>query len=198
MNHFVEDIKLILSDARINLNSNIFNNMSDIITDNEINDLDFKNKKFIRNPKVMDFLDFIYKKKYPESTTLEEFLLDQFKEYLLERCSGFAFVKQECALELETINLVFYNYVLKSFILIDINTSTQIDTIKEKIKLFNKTEIMEEHNQAIGLLINTHNGRVTVQYTAYKEILPTEQEIIEEIIFLKQTAHYYLSGENYE
>lgn len=82
--------------------------------------------EFIKNPVVGEFLGFTADSAYRESE-LEQAIIDNLEKFLLEMGKGFAFVVRQQYIHTEKedyfIDLVFYNYILKCFVLIDLKTS---------------------------------------------------------------------------
>ena len=81
---------------------------------------------FIKDPYVLEFLQLPEQIKLQESA-LEQAIIDELKEFLLEMGKGFSFVAQQMRISTETshfyIDLVFYNYLLKCFVVIDLKTT---------------------------------------------------------------------------
>ena len=86
---------------------------------------EFQDKKleFIKNPYVLEFLNLPENLSYKENK-LEQAIIDSLQKFLLELGKGFAFVSRQKLIRTETqdffIDLVFYNYILKCFVLIDL------------------------------------------------------------------------------
>lgn len=96
---------------------------------NEMQEKSLKNpinpKDFIKNPSVLEFLNLPISKSYTENQ-LEKKLIDNLQEFLLELGKGFAFVTRQKHIRTETqdffIDLLFYNYILKCFVIIELKT----------------------------------------------------------------------------
>src|SRR5690606_8995691 len=88
-------------------------------------DLLYDNRDFIRNPSVLEFLNAPKNYTYTEKQ-LEQSLIDNLQQFLLELGKGFAFVARQKHIRTESsdffIDLVFYNYVLKCFVVIELKT----------------------------------------------------------------------------
>lgn len=84
--------------------------------------------EFIKNPVVAEFLGFSNNSSFTESQ-LEQSILDHLQKFLMELGKGYAFVARQQHIATDAgdyfIDLVFYNYILKCFVLIDLKT-TQI------------------------------------------------------------------------
>jgi predicted nuclease of restriction endonuclease-like (RecB) superfamily len=89
---------------------------------------DFQNDKleFIKNPAILEFLGLPDNSGYIEEE-LEKAIIDHIQQFLLELGKGFAFVSRQQHIQTETaefyIDLVFYNYILKCFVLIELKTN---------------------------------------------------------------------------
>jgi len=88
---------------------------------------DFQDKlEFIKNPAVLEFLGLPNNSGYIEAE-LEKAIIDHIQQFLLELGKGFAFVSRQQLIKTETaefyIDLVFYNYILKCFVLIELKTN---------------------------------------------------------------------------
>ena len=85
-------------------------------------------KEFIKDPYILEFLDLPENIEGKEST-LESALISNLKQFLLELGNGFSFVGEQFRISTETdhffVDLVFYNYLLKCFVLIDLKTVLQ-------------------------------------------------------------------------
>jgi predicted nuclease of restriction endonuclease-like (RecB) superfamily len=86
-----------------------------------------KNKlEFIKNPSVLEFLGLSENTGYTEAI-LEKAIIDHLQQFLLELGKGFAFVERQQLIRTDTtdyyVDMVFYNYILKCFILIDLKTT---------------------------------------------------------------------------
>ena len=81
--------------------------------------------EFIKNPSVMEFLGVPNNSGYTE-TVLEQAIINQMQKFILELGKGFAFVDRQQLVRTETsefyIDLVFYNYILKCFVIIELKT----------------------------------------------------------------------------
>ena len=81
--------------------------------------------EFIKNPTVLEFLNLPANTSYEEAT-LEKALINNLQKFILELGKGFAFVERQQLIKTETsnffIDLVFYNYILKCFVIVDLKT----------------------------------------------------------------------------
>ena len=149
--------------------------------------------EFIKNPAVLEFLNIPTHYAYNEND-LEKTLINNLQQFLLELGKGFAFVARQKHIRTETqdfyIDLVFYNYILKCFVIIELKT--------DKItRMFDDLEKSETDNPTIGILLCTQTDQTIAKYsvlaenkhlfaTKYMPYLPTEEELAEEIEHQKQ------------
>lgn len=156
-------------------------------------------KEFIRNPAVFEFLGLPTSKAYTESQ-FEQSLIDNIQNFLLELGKGFAFVARQKHIRTETqdffIDLVFYNYILKCFVIIELKTTKlthqDIGQLDMYVKMFNDLEKSEQDNPTIGILLCTETDKTIAKYSVlkgnkqlfankYLPYLPTEEELAKEI-----------------
>jgi len=154
---------------------------------------------FIKNPAVLEFLNLPSNLGYNEQT-LEKALIDNLQKFILELGKGFAFVERQQMIKTETsnfyIDLVFYNYILKCFVIIDlkINTITHQDIgqLDMYVRMYDDLKKQKSDNPTIGILLCTETDNTIAKYsvlsentqlfaTKYLPFLPTEQELIDEI-----------------
>lgn len=156
-------------------------------------------KDFIRNPAVLEFLNLPTSKSYTE-VHLEKGLIDNLQEFLLELGKGFAFVARQKHIRTETqdffIDLVFYNYILKCFVVIELKTGKlthqDIGQLDMYVRIFDDLERKKNDNPTIGILLCTETDQTIVKYSVLNEnkqlfankylpYLPTEEELAAEI-----------------
>ena len=165
--------------------------------------------EFIKNPTVLEFLGLPGNKGYKEKD-LEKAILDNLSEFLMELGKGFAFVGRQQLIRTEAedyyIDLVFYNYLLKAFVLVDLKvgkvTHQDVGQMDMYIRMFDELKRGEGDNPTIGILLCSQTDKDIARYsilkgneqlfaTKYKLILPSEEQLAEEIgrqkeIFLAQ------------
>lgn len=156
-------------------------------------------KDIIKDPYVLEFLDIKESKKYLE-TDLEQGLIDKLHDFLLELGKGFSFVARQKMITIEDdhyyIDLVFYNYILKCFVVIDLKvgklTHQDIGQMDFYVRYFEKEIRQPEDNPTIGLILCAQKNEAMAKYTLlensrtifaskYKLYLPTEKELKEEL-----------------
>jgi predicted nuclease of restriction endonuclease-like (RecB) superfamily len=154
---------------------------------------------FIKNPSVLDFLQLPANMAYTESE-LERAIIDHMQRFLLELGKGFAFVDRQKLIRTETsdfyIDLVFYNYILKCFVIIELKTNKithqDIGQLDMYVRMYDDLERGEGDNPTIGILLCTETDQVIAKYsvlneskhvfaTKYMDYLPTEEELTREI-----------------
>ena len=174
---------------------------------NEINTLERKEKvqDFIKDPYILEFLD-IKNHRFLEKD-LESNLLEHISEFLLELGRGFSFVSRQKRIDVDGdnfyIDLVFYNYVLKCFVLIDLKldklTHQDIGQMDFYVRYYDNEIKTEEDNPTIGIILCSDKKDTIVKYSVlndnknlfaskYQLYLPTEDELVSEIE--KQKAEF--------
>ena len=165
----------------------------------EKNDSSIDLKEFIRNSAVLEFLGLPAAKAYTE-LQLEQSLIDNIQNFLLELEKGFAFLARQKHIRIETqdffIDLVFYNYILKCFVIIELKTTKfthqDIGQLDMYVRMFNDLVKSEEDNPTIGILLCTETYKTIAKYSVlkgnkqlfankYLPYLPTEEELAKEI-----------------
>ena len=154
---------------------------------------------FIKDPYIFEFLNIPQPYDVSEQH-LEAALINNLQQFLLELGKGFSFVGRQLRISTETshffIDLVFYNYILKCFILFDLKTGklTHQDTgqMDMYIRMFDDLKRTEGDNPTIGIILCTEKEETVVKYsilngneqlfaTKYRLYLPTEEELVAEI-----------------
>ncbi|SFK63574.1 Predicted nuclease of restriction endonuclease-like (RecB) superfamily, DUF1016 family, partial [Succinivibrio dextrinosolvens] len=152
-------------------------------------------KEFIKDPYILEFLDLPENIEGKEST-LESALISNLKQFLLELGKGFSFVGEQFRISTETdhffVDLVFYNYLLKCFVLIDLKTTklshADIGQMDMYVRMFDELKKGKEDNPTIGLILCTDKSETMVKYSVlnenkqifaskYKTVLPSEEEL---------------------
>ena len=167
--------------------------------------------KFLRNPVVAEFLGFSQDAAYSE-TNLESAIIDHLQKFILELGKGFAFVARQQRIKTDMgeyyIDLVFYNYILKCFLLIDLKSSQisyeDVGQMDMYIRMYDELKCTESDNPTIGLLLCSETSKDLARYSILKDskqlyaakyltCLPTKEELTAEIerqkeIFALQTG----------
>jgi predicted nuclease of restriction endonuclease-like (RecB) superfamily len=156
-------------------------------------------EQFIRDPYVLEFLDL---KDYPalRETRVEQAIIDNLQVFLLELGKGFSFVARQKRLRFEDedfyVDLVFYNYLLKCFVLIDLKvgklTHQDIGQMDSYVRVFDAHARPEGDNPTIGLILCSKKNEAIAKYSVlsegkrifaskYVNVLPSEAELRREI-----------------
>lgn len=173
---------------------------------------DLQPEDFLKDPYILEFLQLKEGKTYLESE-LEQALLDKLNEFLLELGKGFAFVARQKRISTESrhfyVDLVFYNYVLKCFVLIDLKVGElshqDIGQMDMYVRLYEDKYKNADDNPTIGLILCTHKDQTIVKYSVLSEskqlfaskyalCLPTEAELIAELEREKLLIEYELKN----
>lgn len=161
---------------------------------------ELKNSKdLVKDPFVLEFLDIKENTDYLESD-LEKNILEHLKEFLLELGKGFMFVGSQVRITLEDEHfypdLIFYNRLLKCFVIIDLKigkvSHQDIGQMQMYVNYYDREIKNEDENPTVGILLCTDRNKTVVKYTLpkdnksvfaseYKLHLPTEKELIEAV-----------------
>ena len=133
-------------------------------------------------------------------TSLEQALMDKLQAFLLELGKGFAFVARQQRISTESkdfyIDLVFYNYLLKCFVLIDLKTSDlthqDIGQMDMYVRMYDDLRRGADDNPTVGILLCDYKDAAVVRYSVlhesekifaskYRLVLPTEEDLRAEI-----------------
>ncbi|MDG6267299.1 PDDEXK nuclease domain-containing protein [Glaesserella parasuis] len=153
----------------------------------------------IKSPTVLEFLNLPTNLAYTEAE-LEKALIDNLQQFMLELGKGFAFVARQQCIRTETsdffINLVFYNYILKCFVIVELKTEKlthqDIGQLDMYVRMYDDLQKRPDDNPTIGLLLCTETDSVVAKYSVlndssqlfaskYMAYLPSEEELVREI-----------------
>jgi predicted nuclease of restriction endonuclease-like (RecB) superfamily len=153
----------------------------------------------IKDPYVLEFLNLNPNVSFYERE-IEQALIDKLQGFLLELGKGFSFVSRQYRISAEDshfyVDLVFYNYILKCFLLIDLKTGElthqDIGQMDFYVRYFEDQVRQESDNPTIGLILCTKKSKTIVKYSLlseskqvfaskYKLYLPTVKELQQEI-----------------
>ena len=159
----------------------------------------FRPADFLKDPYVLEFLQLQENTSLQESE-LEQALMDKLQQFLLELGKGFAFVARQKRISTETkhfyIDLVFYNYLLKCFVLIDLKIREllheDVGQMDMYVRLYEDKYKSPDDNPTIGLILCTHKDHTIVKYSMLSEskqlfaskymlYLPSEAELRAEL-----------------
>ena len=149
----------------------------------------------LKDPYVLEFLD-ISRNGALHENELEQKLIDRLRDFLLELGKGFAFVASQKHIAADTqhfyIDLVFYNYVLKCFVLIDLKTGElthqDIGQMDFYTRIFQERFCGKDDNPPIGMVLCAKKNETVARYSVlndkdnlyaaqYLTYLPTEEEL---------------------
>jgi predicted nuclease of restriction endonuclease-like (RecB) superfamily len=155
--------------------------------------------EFIKNPIVVEFLGLSPNTDYTEST-LEKAIITNLQKFLMELGKGYAFVARQQHIRTEKeeyyIDLVFYNYLLKCFVLIDLKTSKvthqDVGQMDMYVRMYDELKKGQDDNPTIGILLcadtdediarfSILKGNEQLYATKYQLYLPTKEELRREI-----------------
>lgn len=153
----------------------------------------------LRDPYVLDFLDLPDVPRLHEAD-LEAAIIEKLQLFLLELGKGFAFVGRQKRLEYEDeyfyVDLVFYNCILKCYLLIDLKlgklTHQDVGQMDSYVRLFDDRYTTEGDNPTIGLILCAHKNEAVARYSVlhnneqlfaarYLTYLPTVEELQQEL-----------------
>ena len=168
-------------------------------------------KDYLRDPYILDFLN-LQDKTYQE-TELEQRIISNLQQFLLELGKGFAFVERQQRIRFDDedfyIDLVFYNFKLKCFLVIDIKLGKlkhqdvgQMDTY---VRLYDEQRKSPDDNPTIGLILCSEKSEAVAKYSVladekqlfaskYLPYLPTEEELKRELQRERKNASQLLNS----
>jgi predicted nuclease of restriction endonuclease-like (RecB) superfamily len=157
--------------------------------------LDDSPRAFVRDPVMLEFLGLPDTGRLLEAK-LETALMDKLQQFLMELGKGFAFVARQQRISTETqdfyIDLVFYNYLLKCFVLIDLKTGPlthqDVGQMDMYVRMYDELRRGEGDNPTVGILLcgskdqsvarySVLNGSEQLFASKYRLILPSEEEL---------------------
>lgn len=152
-------------------------------------------EQIIKDPYVLEFLDLPANEHYYESD-IEQALIDHLQKFLLELGRGFSFVARQKHFNVDGrhfyIDLVFYNYITKCFVLIDLKTGDlthqDIGQMQMYVNYYTREMMNEGDNPPVGILLCADKSDTLVEYTLpendrqiyaskYLPYMPTEEEL---------------------
>ena len=155
--------------------------------------------EFIKNPVVTEFLGLSANTDYTESA-LEKAILTNLQKFLMELGKGYAFVARQQHIRTEKedyyIDLVFYNYILKCFVLIDLKTTKvthqDVGQMDMYVRMYDELKKGNDDNPTIGIVLCSDTDEDIARYsilkgneqlfaTKYQLMLPSKEQLKEEI-----------------
>ena len=208
------------------LNEALQNNLNSRQLQREINSLAFErlvkhlphNKEnlsienLIKDPNIFDFLGLPQNIKNTERT-VETAIINHLQSFLLEFGKGFAFVARQQHIVTDThdffIDLVFYNYLLKCFVIVELKTAElshqYIGQLDMYVRMYDDLKKNEDDNPTIGILLCSQKDETIVKYSVlndknnlfaskYLLYLPKEEELIK--LIEQDRLNFELDNEN--
>ena len=155
-------------------------------------------RDFVRDPYVLEFLGLQPGPVYEQE--VEQALIDRLQQFLMELGKGFAFVARQKRLHVEGddffVDLVFYNYLLKCFVLIDLKVGKlshqDVGQLDMYVRIFDEQERGADDNPTLGLILCSERSSAVARYSAladnsqlfasrYRMLLPSEDELRAEL-----------------
>lgn len=156
-------------------------------------------KDIIKDPMVLEFLDLKRESDYYERD-LESSIITHLHDFILELGNGFAFMARQKRIHIDGddyfVDLVFYNRLLQSFVIIEIKTNKlthqDIGQLQMYVNYYDRYEKQDFENPTIGILLCTDKNDAMVKITLpennrtiiaskYQLYLPTEQQLLDEL-----------------
>lgn len=154
-----------------------------------------KPKDAIKDPYILEFIGLSEHTTYSESE-LEQEIIDKLEHFLLELGTGFAFVARQKRISFDDkhfhIDLVFYNRLLNSFVLVDLKIGElkhqDIGQMQMYVNYYDREVRLENENETIGIILCQNKSEAVVEYTLpenneqifaskYKTVLPSKAEL---------------------
>jgi len=153
----------------------------------------------LKDPYILEFLG-LPEGALPSERQLEDALVTRLRDFLMELGKGFSFVGRQFRISTETthfyVDLVFYNYLLKCFVLIDLKTKklthADIGQMDMYVRMFDDLKRGEDDNPTIGIILCADKDETLVHYSVLREsqqlfaskyrlVLPSEEELQSEL-----------------
>lgn len=174
----------------------------------KLNKVNQQNKlDYIKDPMILEFLGLSENNTYLESD-VEKAIISHLQKFLMELGKGYAFVARQQRIHTEKedyfIDLVFYNYILKCFVLIDLKTSKithqDVEQMDMYIRMYDELKKASDDNPTLGIVLCSDTDEDIAKYSIlkgneqlfaskYKLYLPTESELRNEIV---KEKNFYL------
>lgn len=154
-----------------------------------------KPKDAVKDPYILEFIGLPEQSAYSENQ-LEEEIINKLEHFLLELGNGFTFVARQKRISFDDkhfwIDLVFYNRILKSFVLIDLKIGElkhqDIGQMQMYVNYYDREVRLEDENKTIGIVLCQNKSEAVVEYTLpennehifasrYKTVLPSKEEL---------------------
>lgn len=154
-----------------------------------------KPKEVVKDPYILEFLGLPEHSAYSESQ-LEQELINKLEHFLLELGNGFTFVSRQKRISFDDkhfyIDLVFYNRLLKCFVIIDLKIGElkhqDLGQMQMYVNYYDREVKLEDENKTIGIVLCQNKSEAVVEYTLpenneyifasrYKTVLPSKEEL---------------------
>jgi predicted nuclease of restriction endonuclease-like (RecB) superfamily len=156
-------------------------------------------REFIRDPVILEFLGLPSPGKVNE-TGLEQALIDHLQSFLLELGKGFSFVARQQRISAGGsdlyIDLVFYNYLLKCFVIIDLKrgqlSARDVGQMDMYVRMYDELKRSEGDKPTVGIILCSQDNEAVARYSilkgseqlfasSYKTVLPSVEELRAEL-----------------
>lgn len=167
-------------------------------------DYERERSAFVKNPMLVEFLGLHQDAAFTESR-LEESIINHLQKFLIEMGKGYAFVARQQHIHTNDddyyIDLVFYNYLLKCFVLIDLKTTKisyqDVGQMEMYLKMYDTYKRPEGDNPSIGIVLCTETNADVARFSTlatnpqlyaakYLTYMPTQEELRREIEMQKE------------
>jgi len=151
----------------------------------------------IKDPYILEFIGLPENSNYSEND-LEQKLIDKLEHFLLELGNGFTFVARQNRISFDEkhfrVDLVFYNRILKCFVLIDLKIGElkhqDIGQMQMYVNYYDRQVKLEDENKTIGIILCQNNSEAVVEFTLpenntqifaskYLTVLPSKETLIQ-------------------
>ena len=162
-------------------------------------DANTRKLEILKSPIIAEFLGFKQDSSYSENE-LEAAIITHLQDFMLELGRGFAFMARQQLIRTDTqdyyIDLVFYNVILKCYVLIDLKVGTithqDVGQMDMYVRMYDELKRTDSDNPTIGIILCSETSKDIARYsilkgneqlfaTKYKLYLPTEEQLKEEI-----------------
>lgn len=176
----------------------------DVVLDTTKKEINKKSSDIIRDPYVLEFLGLKANSNFYESD-IEQGLINHLQKFLLELGRGFSFVARQQHINFDGrhfyIDLVFYNYILKCFVLVDLKigdlTHQDLGQMQMYVNYYTREKTNDGDNPPIGIILCSDKSDTLVKYTLpegqkqvyaskYMLYIPTEEELRKEILLERE------------
>jgi predicted nuclease of restriction endonuclease-like (RecB) superfamily len=170
--------------------------------------------EILKNPVMAEFLGFQQNTDFSE-TELEKGLISHLQEFMVELGRGFAFVARQQHIFTDAgdfyIDLVFYNYILKCFVLIDLKkgriTHQDVGQMDMYVRMYDDLKRTEGDNPTVGIVLCSETSKDIARYSVlhdseqlfaakYLPLMPTEEELRREIEQQKEMYMLQMNDKN--